>query len=449
MQLRTLATAVLMGVLAIPVVIPVDALAKEKQEITVSYLVGPPRPLPEGLKAVAVIDSGVSTQGVKQDDREAKWSVMAADMIEAMVQAGSTMTPTPIVVAKRSQTQAVLREHDLALAGMVAGEQATTAGKLLAVQGLITSRITIQIDEQRSKKSTVDWMSVMGGFAQETLGGRERGGGREGRGDPRWGRGRETVQPAPPPSPGRGGPVVVQPPPRTEVRTTRDGQTYTVTRQPPPAIVYRQPPSAIYASRPVGGPPGGRQERTAIGGGLTLKTKEVEEISRHLTVQCSFTLIDAVTGAAIVQYSTPPAQKRDKRSPNFLFGSMMGEKELDPVDHFIGELVEQSTREFVSLLVPVQMSAKYELVANHGASEDGLLALRADNYAGAVEAFVRNLNKYPKDDAAMFALGVVSELMSKPEDALKYYRQALSTKGVDKDDLPIYTAAKDRLTAHM
>src|SRR4029077_3840139 len=51
-------------------------------------------------------------------------------------------------------------------------------------------------------------------------------------------------------------------------------------------------------------------------------TREVEEISRNLTVQCSFTLIDAVTGQSIVQFSPPPYQKLDKSSPNFLFGAM-------------------------------------------------------------------------------------------------------------------------------
>jgi hypothetical protein len=166
-------------------------------------------------------------------------------------------------------------------------------------------------------------------------------------------------------------------------------------------------------------------------------------------VQCSFTLIDAATGAAILQYSTPPVQKHDRKSPDFLFGSMMGEKDLDPVDHFIGELVEQSTREFVSMLVPVQVSARYELVARHSASEEALRALRADDYTGAMQSFEREIRKYPDDDAAIFAMGVVSEMMGKPEQALQYYRRTLASKDVDKDDLPVYTAAKDRLTQHL
>lgn len=40
---------------------PTLALGKEKQLITISYVVAPLRPLPENIKAVAVIDSGVDS----------------------------------------------------------------------------------------------------------------------------------------------------------------------------------------------------------------------------------------------------------------------------------------------------------------------------------------------------------------------------------------------------
>jgi hypothetical protein len=380
--------------------------------------------LPEGLRAVAVINAGVSTQGLKQDEREAKWSIMAADMIEAMLQAGSGMSATPIAVAKRSETQAVLREHDLALAGMVAGDQAAQAGRLLAVQGLITSRITINIDEQRGSKSTIDWMSIMGGAMREAV---------QGRGEP------------PPPPPGRG-PVVVQRRPTAEVRRTPDGRPYVVQRQGPPALVYRRNPAQIYDPRMQRAY---RQERSVAGGGVTFQTKQVEEISRHLTVQCSFTLLDAATGQALVQFSPPPIQKHDRKSPDFFFGGVMGEKDLDPVDHFIGELVEQATREFVSMIVPVQVSTTYELVGKHSAAEDALRALRGDDFAGAMAGFEKELRKYPDEHESMFAMGAVSELTGRFEQALQYYRRALAGKGLDEDELALYTTAKERLSQHL
>ncbi|HOA75588.1 MAG TPA: hypothetical protein PL151_19125 [Phycisphaerae bacterium] len=405
------------------------AIAKETQTVTVSYVVGPPRPLPEGLRAVAVINSGVSTQGIQQDEREAKWSVMAADMIEAMLQAGSTMTSQPIMVAKRSETQAVLREHDLALAGMVAGDQAAQAGKLLAVQGLITSRIVVHIEEQRGTKSTLDWMSIMGGVMREGFGSR--------------------TEPAPPPGGAPRGRVVVPARPPAQIRRGPDGRTYAVQRHPNPSIPsphYRGNPAQIYVPRQRTTV---RHERSVGGGGLTIKTRDVEEISRSLTVQCSFTLIDVATGQAILQYSPPPVRKQDRRSPDFFFGSLMGEDELDPVDHFIGELVERCTQEFVSLLVPVQVSYTYELVARHSASEEALRLLRADDYERALANLEKDVRKYPDEHEPMFAAGVVCELMGRPQDALNWYRRALACKDVDDDEQRLYTSAKDRLAAHL
>lgn len=402
-------------------------LAKEEIEVMVSYLLAPAQPLPEGLRAVAVINSGVSTMGVQQDEREQKWSLMAADMIEAMLQAGSAMMNPPLMVAKRSETQAVLREHDLALAGMVDAPQASQAGKLLAVQGLITSRITIQIDEVRGSKSTLDWMSLMGGVMKDSIGGRE---------------------PAPQARPRgavRGYPT---PQPRTEIRRGPDGRPVVIQRRPvtPAPSPYRRSPAQIYDprfSRQY------RQERSVAGGGLTLKTKEVEEISRHLTVQCSFTLIDAATGRTLMQYSPPPAQKKDKKSPDFFFGGLVSEADLDPVDHFIGELVETSTREFVSMIVPVQMQYTYPVVGKHSAGEAAVRALRGDDYETAMQQFQTNLRKEPDEHETLFGIGVVSELMGKPEQALEFYRRALSADDVDDDEAVLYGAARSRLAQHM
>jgi len=199
-------------------------------------------------------------------------------MIEAMLQGGGSL-----VVAKRRETQRILAERDLNLAGLVDGPTAARAGKLLAVQGLITSKITIRVDVQKGRKATIDWGSRMGGMMRSM---------------------QETRDVR------RSEPVVYR-----EVRPARDPRYW---RNPH----YVRDPRYVYVPRPRPGPVH-REETTAAGGGLSLKTKDVEEISRHLTVQCSFALMDAVTGRVIAQYSPPPYQKRDKASPHFLFGSSM------------------------------------------------------------------------------------------------------------------------------
>jgi len=380
-------------------------VGKERYAANISYWVGPKQPLPEGLKAVAVIDSAVQTVGASGDDREQKWSTVAADMIEAMLQGSGA----GLVVAKRRETQRILAERDLNLAGLVDGPTAARAGKLLAVQGLITSKITIRVDVQKGRKSTIDWVSLMGGMMrsmQETRDVRRRE------------------------------PVVYR-----EGRPARDPRYW---RNPH----YVRDPRYVYVPRPRPGPVY-REETTAAGGGLSLKTKDVEEISRHLTVQCSFALMDAVTGRAIAQYSPPPYQKRDKASPHFLFGSSMSEADLDPVDHFIGELVERATQEFVGMLVPVRVECRYDLIGKGKDGEAGIRALRADDYATAIARFQAELAKKPREHETVFALGVAYELMGDREHALECYRRAASMEGVDKDDLAVYLAAKERLTDHI
>lgn len=411
----------------------VPCQAREKYTVTLSYVIGPSQPVPEGLKAVAVIDSGVKTEGARQDDRERKWSTIAADMIESMLQNGSQFG-SPLIVAKRRETQKILAERDLKLAGLVQGADAAQAGKLLDVQGLITSRITVNIDVEKSTKSTVDWISIMGGFVDQLGSAREK-------------RDREPRPPR----------VVRQP---HYVREPRDFYLYDPRFSAYPRVMHGRPvPGNPYAPPgPVivvpGQPVVPVQPVTpvparAAGGGLTLKTKEIEEISRHLTVQCSFCLIDAVTGAAIVQYSTPPIQKKDKKSPDFLFGGNIDESDLDPVDHFIGELVEHATQEFVGQIVPVRVQFSTEVVGHSKSGEGAVRALRADDYAAAFQGFEAQLRKEPDQADTAYAMGVTAELMSDPVRALDLYRKAASMKDVDKEELAVYMAAKERLTAHL
>lgn len=138
------------------------ARAAEEHKVGLSYSLAPLKPLPEGFRTVTVLDSGVETAGVKPSEREARWSQIAADIVEGALLATSDL-PNGLTVVKRDQTAAVLREHDMALAGLVTGDPAVRAGKLLAVQGLITSQITIDIAHQQGvrAKRSVDWETIL------------------------------------------------------------------------------------------------------------------------------------------------------------------------------------------------------------------------------------------------------------------------------------------------
>ncbi len=406
--------------------------AKEQQKVTISYVVAPKAPLPEGLKAVAVIDSGVKTAGVQQDDREKKWSTIAADMVEAMLQNGS-FYGSPLAVANRRETSRVLQEQDLKLAGLVDAPTASRVGKLLDVQALVTSRITVKIDVQKGTASTIDWVSIMGGVVDQMTETRQR----------------NTVPPPPPKPRVYRDPRYASDPRLYYSRSLRYvDPRYVKQRQPQPQSVQRGYPPM--PGRPV--PPPGyttieQTNRTrAAGGGLTLATKDVQEISRHLTVQCVFAMIDATTGQAIVQYAPPPYQKKDEAKPDFFFGGNIDESDLDPVDQFIGELVERATQEFVSYLVPVRVQTGYELVGRGKQGEAGIRALRADDYPAALAAFERWYNEDRDEPEALFCMGVTCELMGDYRRALDCYRQAAAHKEAGKDRLPVYMGAKTRLT---
>lgn len=355
---------------------------KEKQTVTVSYVVAPEKSLPPKIKAVAVIDSGVDSNEESGDAREKKWSTIAADLVESMLQSTDGRHEGAPKIVQRRATKAILAEQDLQLVGIVEGDAAARAGKLLQVDGLAMSRINIGVAIEKNRKSEIDWMGILGGMP--------------------------GARPAQPP----GGPRRPGPAPRH-------------------ANPYRNPggPSAMPFSIP---------------------QRQIEEVSRHLTVQCSFVLVDAETGESVIQFASPIVQKTDKTRPNFLFGSCVAEADLDPVDYFIGELIERAARDFVGQMVPVRVSQTYEVIGRGKEGERGVRALRADDYAGALEAFIAAHAKKPKEPDTVFALGVTCELMGDYEKALSYYRQVASMEDVDEDDeLPIYLAAKDRLAAHL
>lgn len=380
---RPFLLALLVAFVSTAALIP-SADAKEKQVVTVSYVLLPERPLPADMKTVAVMDSGVeSIDGVKGNLRSKKWSSIAAELIESMLQAPSAEGESPVTVVQRRATKKILDEQDLKLAGIVEGDSATQVGKLLAVNGLIMSKIDIRVDTRRQTKETLDWTRLLG----------QSGNAAGPRRDPRF-------RPMP------GGP--------------REGNPYRPQRRAPQ------------------GP-----------GGTEMPTKTIEEISRSLTVQCSFALVDANTGRSIVQFSPPVYQKTDKAKPNFIFGGCVEEADLDPVDMFIGELVERAARDFTGMLAPTRVGFTFEIVGRGDEGEEAIRAIRADDFARAVQLFEAAHRDDPKEDQTVFALAVTCELAGDFERALDYYRKVCSMPKVDDDDLVNYLAAKDRLAAHI
>jgi len=184
------------------------------------------------------------------------------------------------------------------------------------------------------------------------------------------------------------------------------------------------------------------------GGSGSIDTEEVETVSRNLTVQCSFSMYDKA-GNALFQYSPDPFRKLDKEKPSPVFGSSKTEADLDSADAIIGELVEQGTREFVSMFAPTRV--KYVYSVESSSNEDsaaGVRQMRGQFYDQAISHFKAAVAEDGSDHRSMFCLGLAYELTGKYDEAVNAYRQAASAKGVDEEEAAVYQAAADRLNRH-
>lgn len=329
--------------------------SSEKYTATITYTLQPTEQLPEGLATVAVNEADVEAYeaGTEDADRAKKWSRMAADMIEAMILDAHKNKQTPLTVAKRRETKEVMKEADMAAAGLTQSPNAGAPAQLADVQGLIKSKLNIRNEVKTGKQRTISGASV-----------------------------------------------------------------------------------AAWAGHGWGG------------GAGSVETEEVETVSRNLTVQCSFSMYDKA-GNALFQYSPDPFRKYDTEKPSPVFGSSKTEANLDSADAIIGELVEQGTREFVSMFVPVKVKYRYE-VASSGDENSalGVRKMRGGFYNEAVVALREAVAKDGNDHKSLFALGVAYEMTGKYDDAIESYRRAASCKGVDQDDAELYRSAADRLAAH-
>lgn len=349
--------AMLAGVAVLPLYILNTGCAsasKETYNATISYVLQPTQQLPEGVHQLAILDQGVKVDVSGDEARSKKWAKICADMMEQMILDSQQKYGTQLSLAKRRDTEKVMAEQDLKAAGLTQDSAAGATGKLSDVQALITSDLNIQVETNKSKKTTIDVTSLYGG------------------GGHGWGH-----------------------------------------------------------------------------GGGTLNAREADAISRNITLQCKFSMIDATTSKSLFEYAPKPLRKHDSKKPSPVFGRSSGEADLDPVDMYIGELVEQGTREFISTFAPCQVEYNYELTSGSSKeSADGIRALRADNYEGAMSLLQTAVQNDANDHRSAFALGVASELTQDWEGALKWYRQAASMPDLDDSEMAMYLAAKERVAAH-
>lgn len=359
------------------------AAAKDRENVTISYVIPSRQALPPGIRTATVIDFGaISNEPQAADLRALKWSAIGADVTEAMLRA-SGVDGSALVVVQRSQTRQVYfnQGNDGGSAGLLRPEAASRLGGALNVNALVVGDIEITINDLQGRRR-VNWDRILGG-----VGGRPNQG-------------------------------------RYEPRYQRDGD-------------WDRDRAYYRGSRRSG-------RRT-----LNLSHNEIEEINRALSVKCTFAFLDSANGQPIAQYTPPAMQRRDRRPPNFAFGRYLPDQELNPIDFFIGELVERAAQDFVSQIAPTRVEVTYELVGSGKDFERGLRFYRQNDYRRAFDAF-EDAHQDERDDAEYpFAMGVMAELMGDLPRALDLYRMATTSKDIDDDELPQYLEARDRLSDHL
>ena len=182
------------------------------------------------------------------------------------------------------------------------------------------------------------------------------------------------------------------------------------------------------------------------GGGVgSVDTTEAETVSRNITVQTDFKLVDAATQKNWTTHSPKPYRASDKTEVSPFFGSSQTEASLTPRDEIIGAAVEAGARQFVSKLVPC--AVRYEVELKSSGQENcvqGVRYLRADMFEEALSQFRMALQEDPEDHRAAFAAGVCCEAMGNYDQALSYYKQAAMAK-----DRTAYVLAKKRMSENI
>jgi len=179
-------------------------------------------------------------------------------------------------------------------------------------------------------------------------------------------------------------------------------------------------------------------------GGGDVDTEEVETVTRNITVQTEFKLVDSANNKVWEHHLPPTFRATDRTKASPIFGSSQTEAELTPLDHIVASLVEKGAREFISRLMPCRIEVETEVFSSkHEGCMRGVRLLRAEAYDDALSAFQGALADNPDDHRAAYGAGVACEASGRYGEAINFYKQACA----GSPDLK-YATARDRMKAY-
>lgn len=186
---------------------------------------------------------------------------------------------------------------------------------------------------------------------------------------------------------------------------------------------------------------GGRRQG---GGSVGVDTTEVDTVTRSMTVQTEFKLVDAGNNRVWEHYSPRPYQGTDRTKASPIFGSSQTSAELTPEDEIVAELVERASREFVSRLMPCRIDVEAEVWSSGNANcVSGVKMLRGELYDQALAFFQAAIGENPDDHQAAYGAGVACEAVGRFDQATKYYQMACA--GAESRE---YREARERVKTY-
>ena len=169
------------------------------------------------------------------------------------------------------------------------------------------------------------------------------------------------------------------------------------------------------------------------GGGGSIRTTEVAEEARNITVSCQFQLKDASGNRMLVTHSSLPRQDYVETNASPFFGSSKTEKNMPPRDKVIGDMIEQHMFDFLGKFVPV--SKEFDVEAKSSRHEMSVAGVRALNraatdsdYQQALDMLKQAIAEAPDDHRSHFAAGVCCEKLGNMAEARRHYKTAESLK---------------------
>lgn len=130
--------------------------AREKTVVQLHYRLAPAKQLPPGMKTLAVLPAET------KDKADSKWSELGSNMVHGLLVQSNDTFNRGLRFTDRADMKKVLDEKDLALSGIADGSMASAAAKVLAADGLVCTRISVNVEAHRGKTRTITLGSLSG-----------------------------------------------------------------------------------------------------------------------------------------------------------------------------------------------------------------------------------------------------------------------------------------------